>query len=122
MEAGTKIIFESTKPLQMELDVLTMRSQSSLSCNELVLYVGTMNMEGGAYVDVSGLGSLQEQGLGAGVVSNGYGIGGGHGGYGGGRNDHLTAGEAYGSFRRPQLYGSGGGGSQVRIFNHSAPW
>ena len=59
---------------------LTMRYASRLHSKQITLEVGTAHVEGEASVDVTG----QEGGQPPGVSPEGYGLGGGHGGYGGG--------------------------------------
>lgn len=62
-----------------------MRYASKMVAESVELDVGDMHVEGAAKLDVSGRGPVAGQGLGAGILNpSNYGLGGGHGGYGGG--------------------------------------
>ncbi len=70
---------------------------------------GSVTIEPGSRVDVSGKGYAAGRGPGAGGWVNGRGAGGGHGGNGGNCATGAAGGLAYGSVLEPITFGSGGG-------------
>lgn len=106
MEASSKMLF--SKRVQLVTDLFTMRQQSILSAESILLSLKEAHFEGGSSVVTSGRGPQPGTGLGAGATISGIGSGAGHGGQGG-PSTTTSGGVGYGSFIYPTHPGSGGG-------------
>ena len=70
---------------------ILMRYASRLEADNITLEAGVVHVEGEARLDVTGRGEQTGPGVG-GMSSDGYGLGAGHGGYGGGWTNGLLSG------------------------------
>ena len=57
MEAHSSVDYQSTKHFGLEAGTLTMRYKANVQANEITVKAFAVDMEGGSYVDISGLGN-----------------------------------------------------------------
>jgi len=61
MEAHSSVDYQSTKHFGLEVGTLTMRYKANVKANKITVKAFAMDMEGGSYVNVSGLGNAAQE-------------------------------------------------------------
>jgi len=92
---------------------LTILSGGNISGGNISIHANNVEIEAGGMIYTTGLGYVTGKGPGAGALGD-YGDGAGGAGYGGRGGDGesgYSGGEAYGSYKEPVDFGSGGGNS-----------